>query len=93
MESSQESRAEERSRLQRWWQGRVVKVRSTEVTEWTERGVNRRGVLLPEFRTQHHWTASLVRALVAFYLRHWQWLWTTLIALAAAVAGFLALKP
>lgn len=39
---------------------------------------------LPSQHTEyHHWTARLARTLAAFYLRNWQWVWTTLLAFAA----------
>jgi hypothetical protein len=32
---------------------------------------------------KYHWTASLLRTIVKFYLNHWQWFWGTVIALMA----------
>jgi len=48
-------------------------------------------VILPGFYTEYHWTARIARALVGFYKRNWQFLWTTVIALVAAYIGYLAL--
>ena len=41
---------------------------------------------------EHHWSAKALRAFVAFYLRHWQWIWSTVIAVAALYVAALALK-
>lgn len=41
---------------------------------------------------EYHWTARIARALVAFYLRKWEWIWTTLIAVASLWVAVLALK-
>jgi hypothetical protein len=37
---------------------------------------------------RYHWSARAVRSLVEFYLEHWKWLWTPIIA--GAIAGLLA---
>ena len=34
----------------------------------------------------YHWTAKVARGIVAFYLRNWKWVWTTLISCAANLA-------
>lgn len=36
---------------------------------------------------ERHWTAKLAAVLVAFYLKHWQWICTTLIAAISAWAA------
>jgi len=33
---------------------------------------------------RRHWTARCARVFVEFYLRHWQWVWGTIVALVAA---------
>ena len=41
----------------------------------------------------YHWTAKVARGIVAFYLRNWKWVWTTLIsAVSAATAAYAAIK-
>jgi hypothetical protein len=48
---------------------------------------------MPTFVTEYHWTARVAHALVDFYLRHWQWLWTTVIAVGGLmVSVYLALR-
>jgi hypothetical protein len=41
---------------------------------------------------RRHWTAEVARVIVAFYGRHWQWVWSTIIAVGSLVAAILALK-
>ncbi len=40
---------------------------------------------LPMFYVEYHWTARVVRSVVAFYLRHWQWIFP----FAVSVIGLL----
>lgn len=42
---------------------------------------------------EYHWTARIARAVVAFYLRKYEWIWSTLIGLAGLWAAIAALKP
>ncbi len=44
------------------------------------------------FDMKRHWTAVAARALVGFYLRNWQWIWGTIIAVAGLWVAVLALK-
>lgn len=59
------------SNIKRWWQGtqeaKIVNIRGRRVIVRQEK--------------EWHWTAKLVRALVSFYLSHWQWLWVYLVSL------------
>lgn len=48
--------------------------------------------IAPHFYTEYHWTAKAVRSLVGFYLRHWQWLWGTVIGVASLIIAIIALK-
>jgi hypothetical protein len=48
--------------------------------------------VMPLMYTEWHWSAKIARVLVAFYLRNWQWLWGTSIALLSLYVAFLALK-
>ena len=38
---------------------------------------------------QRHWSALVARALVAFWLRHWQWIMGTMIAVAGILVTYL----
>jgi hypothetical protein len=38
--------------------------------------------------TERHWTSDAAHALADFYLRHWQWLWGTAIAIALGILAF-----
>lgn len=31
--------------------------------------------------TTYHWSAVIVRAVVNFYLKHWQWVWVIVVAI------------
>lgn len=42
--------------------------------------------------TDHSWPAKVVRALVVFYLRNWQWVWATTIAVLSLYVAVRALK-
>ena len=33
--------------------------------------------------TERHWTSNLAHTLVDFYLKHWQWVWGTALAIVA----------
>lgn len=39
-----------------------------------------------------HWTSSVAHIFWEFYLAHWQWIWTTVIALAGLTIAIIALK-
>lgn len=41
--------------------------------------------IFPSPYAEYHWTAKFARALVVFYLEHWKWIWTTVIAVVAIV--------
>ena len=49
-------------------------------------------VILPYVYTQYHWSAKIARAIVGFYFRHWQWVWSTIIAVLGLYVAVLALK-
>jgi hypothetical protein len=44
------------------------------------------------FNMERHWTAEVARTLVEFYLKHWQWLWGTVIGVASLWVAVIALK-
>lgn len=42
--------------------------------------------VMPMIYTEYHWTAKAARNVVTFYIQHWQWIWSTLIAFLALYA-------
>jgi len=48
--------------------------------------------IAPLVYTKYHWTAKIARGFVGFYLRHWQWLLGTAIAIAGLYVAILSLK-
>lgn len=65
-----------RQRLSKWWHG--------ELKVWDTPGVF-------GFHTERHWTSTAARNVASFYMRHWQWVWSTLIALVALVVSIKAI--
>lgn len=47
---------------------------------------------MPIIYIEYHWSAKIARATVGFYLRHWQWLWSTIIAVLGLYVAVLALN-
>ena len=64
--------------LREWYYGRLIEP-------------DNNGIFI--FGFEYHWTARIARAVVAFYRRKWEWIWSTLIALAALWVAVLSLKP
>lgn len=73
------------SRIKRWYEG------EPKVQE-IENDPRSSIVFMPLIYTEYHWSAKVARAIVSFYLRHWQWLWSTAIALMGLYVAVLALK-
>lgn len=74
-------------RLNRWYNG------ETKIMEF-ENDPSSSVVIFPAFYTEYHWSAKIARALVAFYLKHWQWLWLAVVAVATLYYTYLgAVKP
>ncbi|HHQ4757400.1 hypothetical protein [Aeromonas hydrophila] len=48
--------------------------------------------IMPMIYTKYHWTAKIARNIVSFYLKHWQWVWTTTLGFFTLYAAILALK-
>ena len=48
-------------------------------------------VVIFGFYTKRHWTASVARAVVTFYLSHWKWLWGFVVSVFALYLGYLKL--
>jgi hypothetical protein len=73
------------SRIKRWYDGE---------SKWHEfeNNTDRSLVIMPMPYTEYHWSAKIARAIVGFYLRHWQWVWSTIIALLGLYIAVLALK-
>lgn len=40
---------------------------------------------IPGIRYKKHWTSKIVHMLIDFYLKHWQWIWTTIISIIAII--------
>ncbi len=69
----------------RWFNGK------TQIEEF-ENDPNSSVWISPRIYTEYHWTAKVARVLTGFYLRNWQWVWGTAIALLALYVSILALK-
>ena len=64
--------------LKNWYNGK------TEIQHFDELNQESSGIyLLPSISTEYHWTARATRMLVNFVIRHFQFILTTVIALAA----------
>lgn len=44
-------------------------------------------VVFPIWFTEYHWTAKALRSSVSFYLKHWQWVWGTVLAVIGLFAS------
>jgi len=62
------------SRIKRWYSGES---KSHEFENDPDSSL----VIIPMPYTEYHWSAKIARAIVGFYLRHWQWVITTVIAI------------
>ncbi|MDY0331770.1 MAG: hypothetical protein RBR52_14930 [Thiomonas sp.] len=49
-------------------------------------------VIMTLLYTEYYWSAKIARAIVGFYLRHWQWVWKTIIVVLGLYVAVLALK-
>lgn len=49
-------------------------------------------VIMPIIYTEYHWSAKIARAIVGFYLHHWQWVWSTAIGVIGLYVAIIALK-
>ena len=67
--------------LGKWYHGR-----------WTQPYNPPNGLVIIGGHFEYHWTARIARAVVSFYLKNWQWVWGTVIALAALWVSVLSLK-
>ena len=76
-----------RTAIKRWYYGTTVNI---------DAKLNTRPdsplIFMGHTRTTYHWTARIARAVVSFYLRHWQFLWTIAVAVATLLAAVAALK-
>lgn len=48
--------------------------------------------VFPLMYQRYHWTAKLARIVASFYLRHWQWVWGTVIGVASLWVAVLSMK-
>ena len=60
--------------VKRWYNGK------SKVQEF-ENNLDSSVLFLPYLYTEYHWSAKIVRAIVSFYIRHWKWIWTSIIAI------------
>jgi hypothetical protein len=68
--------------IKRWYEGEAKMTK----------GYNGPGiVMIPAPYTEYHWTARAARSLVSFYLRHWQWIGGSAIALLGIYVAYLAI--
>ncbi|VXB72303.1 conserved hypothetical protein [Luteimonas sp. 9C] len=68
--------------LKEWYKGKTVETG----------GYNAPGILtLPKRHIEYHWTARFARSLVGFYLKHWQWVWGSAIAIVGIYVAYLAI--
>ncbi|KRG70440.1 hypothetical protein [Pseudoxanthomonas dokdonensis] len=67
--------------IERWYKGEIK-----ETGGYQAPGI----LLLPKRHVEYHWTARVARTLVAFYLKHWQWIWGSAIALLGIYVAYLA---
>lgn len=72
-------------KVRHWYEG-------TSKTEEFDNDPNSMYVIGPRFYTEYHWTARVARAVVSFYLKHWQWVWSTVLTLAGLWLAVLALR-
>lgn len=63
--------------LNKWYHG------TTKVEHFDELNEEPSGYVLPLVFIEYHWTSRIARGLVDFHLRHWQFIWGTVIALAS----------
>lgn len=68
------------TQVRRWYHGKTMAVENDPSSL----------VVFHGFHTERHWTALCARALVEFYLAHWKWLWSTMIAVAGVAAAVYA---
>jgi hypothetical protein len=73
------------SRIKRWYEG------ETKLLEF-ENDPNSSVFIMPSFYTKYHWSAMIARIVIGFYLRHWQWVWSTIIAVLGLYVAVLTLK-
>lgn len=66
------------ARIERWYHGKIIDVPP-------DKDMEKFLSTFPSFYVQRHWTANVAHVLVRFYLRRWPFIWTTLIAIPAAL--------
>ncbi len=48
--------------------------------------------VFPGIRYKRHWTARTTRSFINFYLNHWKWVWSTVIAICGLIIAYLKLS-
>jgi len=64
------------SKVKNWWVGEVYYLEG----------------VLPGIRYRRHWTAITARSFANFYLKHWKWIWSTIIGVCGLVISYLKLS-
>jgi hypothetical protein len=64
-----------RQALRKWWEGSYVSYENNAASP----------VVFIGGDYERHWTAKVVRAVVAFYLKNWQWCWGAAFALTGLI--------
>lgn len=62
-------------RIRQWYDGEIEMVHNEPDSPIVFIGVS----------TRRHWTADLAHGALAFYLKHWQWLWGTALVVVGLV--------
>lgn len=73
------------SSIQRWYNG------ESKILDF-ENEYDSSTIIMPFIYTEYHWSAKIARAIVSFYLRHWQWIWSTIMTGIGLYVAIIALK-
>lgn len=71
-------------RIQRWYNG------ESKIQEFENDDPSI--IIIPFIYTEYHWSAKIARTIVGFYLRNWQWIWSTIMTVIGLYVAILALK-
>lgn len=68
--------------IKRWYNGSEKITKGESGTDY---------VFMPAPYTDFHWSALIARAFVNFYLKYWQWVWATTVAVFGIYVAYLAI--
>lgn len=60
------------NKIKKWWEGEIYYLED----------------ILPGIRYKRHWTSKLLHVIVDFYLKHWKWIWTTIVSILTLLITF-----